>query len=123
MRIWTNKIMILSSLLVCMLKLEKQIRQLGNSSFLNCSTNIIWNANFTSRYLQEIKNLKLARLLFGEIYSAKLLKAFSHAQIWLDAILRLFGEFLVSNLLHLLKSKKSEYFVLFIYIIAILMVT
>lgn len=59
-----NKMIILSSLMACMPKLEKQSRQPKNTSFFSCWTDVIWNAIFASHCLQEFGNLRLARPLF-----------------------------------------------------------
>lgn len=72
---------ILTNLLAYMLKLEKQSRQAGNSSFYNFPTNVIWNTTFASRCLQVIGNLRVASLLFDQVYSAKLFKASSYTEV------------------------------------------
>lgn len=48
---WTNKTIILNSLMAYMSKLKKQSKQPGSNFFPSCSTNVIWNVTFASRCL------------------------------------------------------------------------
>ena len=102
-----------------MSRIEKQSIQLGCSFFYSSLTDIIWITIFASCYLQKIKNLWLTRPLSGKVYNIKLFKAFSNAQVWLIVICGPLLRFAASNLLCLLKSKKSKYFVVSAYIILI----
>ncbi len=116
-RVWTEITIILTNSLAYVPKLEKQNKQPGKSFFHSCSTNVIRNATFARRCLQVIGNLRFASPLFGQVCSAKLFKASSHARVCLAAVFGPLGGFSASNFWHLLESRRSEYSTVPAYII------
>lgn len=74
-------------------------------------------ATLTSCYFQEIEKLRLASPLSDQVYDAKLFKVVSYTQVLLAVFCEPFIGFATSNLWHLLKSKRSEYFIVYAYII------
>ena len=103
-------------------KFENGSWQDKRKSLHSCSTIVICIATLACFFLQSNRNLITTRFWFGHLCIVKLFKAVSYAHACLAIIYRFHG-FIAHKQSYSAKSKSSEYFNVFSYIIASLVVT